>query len=116
MSCLSTIRLPSSKSCDSKRGTMKQSRLEEVGRTPIGVRQLAMLDGHPQASTIGTRLAAGRWRGNLAEYWTRVGNCTIEGRPLRDEPFRARTPFRCDYRLSKKFGEVLAVARALAVF
>ncbi|MGD0950285.1 MAG: hypothetical protein ABSA52_23035 [Candidatus Binatia bacterium] len=74
----------------------------------------AALDGFPRPWSIGTRLAEGRWRGRLAAHWARVGDITLEGRPLRDEPYRTQTPLRHDYRLSKKFNEVLAVARILA--
>src|SRR6266481_1499075 len=70
-----------------------------------------MLDGYPQPYTIATRLADGVWTGNLAIHWRKVGEITVEGRPLRDEPYRTRTPAATDYRLSKKFGEMLAVAR-----
>jgi hypothetical protein len=75
-----------------------------------------MLDGYPQPYTIGTLLADGRWTGNMAIHWRKVGAITVEGRPLRDEPYRTRTPAPTDYRLSKKFGELLAVARVLAFY
>src|ERR1700680_341179 len=72
------------------------------------------LDGHPKPWTISSLLEDGWWSGHMASHYTRVGKITLNGRLLRDEKFRTRTPLDSDTRYSKKFGEALAAARVLA--